>query len=92
VTGRFLFWNFDSISEVTEFKENRLVTYQSDAGMYTYILRYRLETVEGGTQFTEIGEADPKGILRIAIRFFLGGAEKNSARGLDLLKHELEKN
>lgn len=91
VTGRFLFWDFDSISEVIEYEENRKVSYQSNAGMYTYRLRYILEPMENGTRFTEIGEADPKGLLKIAIRLFLGGAKGNSERGLKLLKDELEK-
>ena len=91
VTGKFLFWDFDGISEVTEYEENRLVAYQSDTGMYKYVLRYLLEPSESGTRFTESGEADPRGLLKFAIRLFAGGAKKNSARGLDLLKEELER-
>jgi uncharacterized protein YndB with AHSA1/START domain len=91
VTGKFLFWDFDSISEVTEYEENHLVAYQSDTGMYKYVLRYLLEPIESGTRFTEVGEADPRGLLKFAIRLFAGGAKKNSARGLDLLKKELER-
>ena len=90
VTGKFLFWNFDSVSEVTEFEENRLVAYTSDTGMYTYTLRYILQPVANGTEFTEQGEANPRGLLKIAIRMFAGGASKNSARGLQLLKAALE--
>ena len=90
VEGRFLFWTFDSLSEVTAFEPDRLVEYRSDAGMYAYTLRYELEPVEGGTRFTEIGEANPKGLLKFAIRLFAGGAKKNSERGLVLLKSELE--
>ena len=90
VEGRFLFWKFDSRSEVTAFEENRLVEYSSDTGMYAYTLRYELEPIEGGTQFTEIGEANPKGLLKFAIRLFAGGAKSNSERGLKLLKTELE--
>jgi len=91
VTGKFLFWKYDSISEVKEYEPNRLVTYASDTGMYAYTLRYLLEPVEGGTQFTEQGEANPRGMLKIAIQLFAGGAKKNSERGLNLLKDELEK-
>ena len=90
VEGRFLFWRFDSLSEVTAFEKNRLVEYQSDAGMYTYTLRYELEPAENGTLFSEIGEANPKGMLKFAIRLFTGGAQKNSERGLNLLKTALE--
>lgn len=90
VSGRFLFWEFDSLSEVSEYEENRVVAYQSDARMYSYALRYLLEPVEGGTRFTEIGEANPQGLLKFAIRLFAGGAKKNSERGLRLLKDELE--
>jgi hypothetical protein len=90
VEGRFLFWKFDSLSEVTAFEENRLVEYSSDAGMYAYTLRYLLEPFEGGTSFTEFGSANPKGPLKFAIRLFAGGAKKNSERGLKLLKAELE--
>ena len=91
VTGRFLFWKFDSLSEVSEYEENRLVAYTSDTGMYSYTLRYLLEPVEAGTRFIEIGEANPQGMLKFAIRLFAGGAKKNSERGLKLLKEEIEK-
>jgi hypothetical protein len=91
VTGKFLFWKYDSISTVSEFEVNRLVTYTSDTGMYTYTLRYQLEPSESGTRFTEIGEANPQGLLKFAIKIFAGGAKKNSERGLNLLKAELEK-
>jgi uncharacterized protein YndB with AHSA1/START domain len=90
VTGRFLFWTFDNISTVSEFKKDRLVTYTSDTGMYSYTLRYLLEPNDGGTQFTEIGEANPQELLNFAIRLFIGGAKKNSERGLQLLKETLE--
>lgn len=90
VEGRFLFWTFDSLSEVTAFQANRLVEYSSDAGMYAYTLRYELEPVEGGTRFIETGEANPRGLLKFAIRLFAGGAKQNSERGLKLLKAELE--
>jgi uncharacterized protein YndB with AHSA1/START domain len=90
VTGRFLFWTFDNISTISEFKKNRIVTYTSDTGMYSYTLRYLLEPNDGGTQFTEIGEANPQGLLNFAIRLFMGGAKKNSERGLQLLKETLE--
>lgn len=91
VEGRFLFWTFDSISEVTAFEENRRVEYSSDTGMYAYTLRYEFEPVAGGTRFTEIGEANPKGFLKFTIRLFAGGAKRNSERGLALLKNELER-
>ncbi len=42
-TGRFLFWKFDSVSQVTAYEENRLVEYSSDTGMYACTLRYLLE-------------------------------------------------
>ncbi len=90
VSGKFLIWKFDSISEVTEYEHNRKVTYRSDAGMYTYELRYRLAPEDGGTLLTESGSADPRGLLKFAVRIFLGGAEKNSNRGLLLLKNILE--
>ena len=90
VKGKFLLWEYDSVSEVSEFEENRLVTYQSDTGMYSYVLRYQMEPKDGGTYFTEIGEANPQGLLKFAIQIFAGGAKKNSARGLKLLKDELE--
>ncbi|HUF39731.1 MAG TPA: SRPBCC family protein [Anaerolineales bacterium] len=90
VEGRFLFWTFDSLSEVTAFEPDRLVEYSSDAGMYAYTLRYELERTESGTRFTEIGVANPKGMLKFAIRLFAGGAKRNSKRGLELLKTELE--
>jgi len=90
VEGRFLFWTFDSLSEVTAFEAGRLVEYSSDAGMYAYTLRYELEPAGGGTLFREIGTANPKGLLKFAIRLFAGGAKKNSERGLRLLKTELE--
>lgn len=91
VEGRFLFWTFDSISEVTAFEKNQLVEYSSDTGMYAYTLRYELEPTDTGTRFTEIGQADPKGALKFAIRLFAGGAKTNSKRGLNLLKAELQK-
>jgi len=90
VSGRFLFWKFDSISTVSEFEKDRLVTYTSDTGMYSYTLRYLLEPIDGGTWFTEVGEANPRGLLKFAIRMFWGGAKKNSERGLQLLKATLE--
>ena len=90
VTGRFLFWKFDSISTVAEYEKDRLVTYTSETGMYSYTLRYLLEPVEGTTRFTEIGEANPQGPLKLAIGLFAGGAKKNSERGLQLLKEALE--
>jgi len=90
VSGRFLFWTFDSVSTVSEFEKDRLVTYTSDTGMYSYTLRYQLEPNEGGTRFTEIGKANPQGLLKFAIRLFWGGAKKNSERGLRLLKEALE--
>jgi hypothetical protein len=90
VTGRFLFWTFDSISTVSEFEKDRLVTYTSDTGMYSYTLRYLLEPNRGGTRFTETGEANPQGLLKFAIRMFAGGAKKNSESGLRLLKAALE--
>lgn len=90
VTGRFLFWAFDSVSTVSEFEKDRIVTYTSDTGMYSYTLRYLLEPNDGGTRFTEIGEANPQGLLKFAIRLFVGGAKKNSERGLRLLKEALE--
>lgn len=90
VTGRFLFWAFDNISTVSEFEKDRLVTYASDTGMYSYTLRYLLEPNGGGTRFTEVGEANPRGLLKFAIRLFAGGAKKNSERGLQLLKQALE--
>lgn len=90
VMGRFLFWTFDSISTVSEFEKNRLVTYTSDTGMYSYRLSYLLEPNEGGTLFTEVGQANPQGLLKYAIRLFAGGAKKNSERGLQLLKEALE--
>ncbi len=58
--------------------------------MYSYTLQYLLEPAQDGTHFTEIGEADPKGLLKVAINIFLGGAEKNSKQGLSLLKETLE--
>ena len=90
VQGRFLFWKFDSVSEVTEYETNRLVTYESDAGMYTYRLRYTLEEIDGRTRLTETGHANPTGLLKFAIRLFAGGADQNSKRGLALLKQVLE--
>ena len=90
VSGKFLFWHLDSVSEVTKYELNRLVTYRSDAGMYTYELRYILEPIPGGTRFTEIGEADPKGFLRLMIKLIMGGANQNSLQGLKMLKDILE--
>jgi uncharacterized protein YndB with AHSA1/START domain len=90
VRGRFLFWTFDNISTVSEFEKNRLVAFTSDTGMYSYTLRYLLEPNGGGTRFTEVGEANPRGLLKFAIRLFAGGAKKNSERGLWLLKEALE--
>jgi hypothetical protein len=49
VTGKFLWWSFDSVSEVTEFIKNERVSYRSVTGMYTYHLRYILEPIDGGT-------------------------------------------
>jgi hypothetical protein len=91
VSGKFLFWKFNSLSEVSEYEKNRLVTYRSDTGLYTYELRYEFEPVESGTRLTEIGSANPRGLLKFAIRLLLGGADQNSARGLQLLKQVLEK-
>lgn len=90
VEGRFLIWTFDSIATVTAFEANRRVEYTSDTGMYSYVLRYELESAGDGTRFIELGEANPRGPLRLAIRLFAGGAERNSRRGLQLMKAELE--
>ena len=90
VTGKYLLWKYDSVSEVIDFKQNNRVTYRSDAGMYTYTLRYLLEPSGNGTKFTEVGEADPKGLLKLMINVVMGGAKMNSERGLTLLKETLE--
>ena len=90
VSGKFLFWTYDSISEIIDFEKNKRVSYRSDAGMYTYTLRYVLEQSIKATKFTEFGEADPKGLLKLMINLVMGGAKKNSERGLLLLKETLE--
>ena len=66
---------------VTALDANRLVEYSSDLGMDSYVLRYELETVGDHTRFIEIGEANPRGPLRLAIRLFAGGAEQKAGAG-----------
>ena len=90
VTGRFLVWKFDSESVVSEYEENHVVAYQSNSGPYPYVLRYVFEPVAGGTRLTEMGEADPPAVMRLAIGLFIGNAKKNGERGLRRLKSFLE--
>ena len=90
VRGKFLFWEFDSVSEVTEYEENRKVTYRSDTGYYPFELRYLFEPVESGTRLTEVGMAAPRGLMKLAIRMFVGTARSNSEKGLRMLKDILE--
>ena len=90
VTGKFLWWKFDSETVVSEYKENRLVAYQSSSGPYPFVLRYTFEPVGNGTRLTESGEADPPALMRLAIGLFIGTARKNGERGLQMLKSFLE--
>jgi hypothetical protein len=90
ITGRFLVWRFNSISEVSEYEANRVVSYRSQSGPYPFELRYIFEPVEAGTRLTEIGQASLKGLLKVAVRLFVGPAKRNSERGLHLLQDILE--
>ncbi|MDX1520381.1 MAG: SRPBCC family protein [Anaerolineae bacterium] len=90
VTGKFLFWKFDNETVVSEYEENRIVAYQSSSGPYPFVLRYIFEPVDNGTRLTEIGEADPPALMRLAIGLFIGTAKKNGERGLQMLKSFLE--
>jgi hypothetical protein len=90
VIGRFILWKFDSETVVSEFVENRIVAYQSSSGLYPFVLRYIFEPIGNETKLTEVGEADPPPMMRLAIGFFIGNAKRNSERGLRLLKSFLE--
>jgi len=90
VTGRFLWWKFDSETVVSEYEENRLVAYQSSSGPYPFVLRYIFEPVDEGTRLTEIGDADRPAVMRLAIGLFIGNAKRNGERGLYMLKSLLE--
>jgi hypothetical protein len=90
VTGRFMVWRFESISEVSEYEANKVVAYRSQSGPYPFELRYFFEPIEAGTRLTEIGQAELKGLLKIAVRLFVGPAKGNSERGLRLLQSILE--
>lgn len=90
VTGKFLLWKFDNETVVSEYEENRIVAYQSTSGPYPFVLRYVFEPVANGTRLTEMGEADPPTLMRLAIGLFIGNARKNSERGLRMLKSFLE--
>ncbi len=89
VTGRFIFWKFDSDSIVSEYEEDRVVAYQSESGPYPFVLRYIFESVTGGTCLTEIGEASPPPAMIFAIRLFIGNAKRNGECGLQMLKSHL---
>lgn len=90
VTGKFFLWKFKSESVVSEFKENHLVTFQSSSRQFPFVLRYVLEPVDNGTRLTEIGEADPPTLMKLALSAYIGSAKRNSERGLRLLKTYLE--
>jgi hypothetical protein len=90
LTGKFLLWKFDSETVVSQYEENRLVAYQATSGPYPYLLRYIFEPVGKGTRLTEVGEADPPPLMRLAIGLFVGNAKRNGERGLRLLKSSLE--
>lgn len=90
VTGRFLVWNFDSETVVSEYEENQVVAFESNSGPFPYVLRYVFEPVTGGTRLTEIGEAHPPAMMKFAMRLFIGTARNNGERGLSMLKSYLE--
>jgi hypothetical protein len=92
VTAKFLLWKFDSETVVSEYVENRLVAYQSSSGLFPFVIRYVFEPLDNGTRLTEVGEADPPPLMRLAINLVIGSANRNGERGLRLLKSLLESN
>ena len=63
---KFLGRRIKQIFEITEYDSNRKVSFKSISGPMPAKGSYTYESVKGGTKVTVVGEADPRGLFKLA--------------------------
>ncbi|NIO67847.1 MAG: hypothetical protein GTN71_01985, partial [Anaerolineae bacterium] len=87
---QFLGRRIESTVEITEYEPNKKIGFKSTSGPIPFKATYIFEPVEGGTELSAVGEAEPGGFFKmaepIAMRMFEREMKGNFANLKDILE------